>query len=309
MAMAARDSNVQIRFAALAAIEELRQRHGPVVPAALIRRGFPFGGRSIHFANFVQGIFRPKEMSGACLSITTVVPKAGRAARYDDEIGGDLDFFRYAYRDDGPESRDNRALREAWRTQVPILYFKGYEPGLYSLLSPCFITDDDPVAGAVRVELGMAEVDFDRLSNGLPDEIERRYAIRQAKQRLHQGQFRAIVLRAYQERCTVCRLRETSLLHASHILPDRDRRGEASVRNGLSLCVIHHEAYDRDLMAVTPDYRVRLTRRLLDDEDGPMLEQGLKAFHDENIHLPRRSGDRPSPEFLEERLAQFERAA
>lgn len=307
--MAGGDSDVQIRFAALAAIEEIRQRHGSVVPASLIRRGFTFGGHTIHFANFVQGIFRPKEMSGACLSITTVVPKAGRIARYDDEIGGDADYFRYAYRDDGPESRDNRSLRDAWHTQAPVIYFKGYEPGLYSILAPCFITDDDPQAGVVRVELGMADVDFDRLSLGLPDEVERRYAIRQAKQRLHQGQFRTIVLRAYQERCTVCRLKEASLLNASHILPDRDRRGEASVRNGLSLCVIHHEAYDRDLMAVTPDYRVRLTRRLLDDEDGPMLEQGLKAFHEGRIHLPRRSRDHPSREFLEERLARFESAA
>jgi putative restriction endonuclease len=303
------DTGIQIRFAALAAIEEIRQRHGSIVPASVIRRGFTFAGRTIHLANFVQGIFRPKEMSGACLSITTVVPTAGRVARYDDEIGGDADYFRYAYRDDGPESRDNRALREAWRTQTPIIYFKGYEPGLYSVLSPCFVTDDDQRAGLVRVELGMAEVDFDRLARGLPDEVERRYAIRQAKQRLHQGQFRTIVLRAYQERCTICRLKEASLLNASHILPDRDRRGEASVRNGLSLCVIHHEAYDRDLMAVTPDYRVKLTRRLLDDEDGPMLEQGLKAFHESPIHLPRRAQDHPSPEFLEERLGRFERAA
>lgn len=303
------DSDVQIRFAALAAIEEIRQRQGSIVPASVIRKGFTFAGRTIHLANFAQGIFRPKEMSGACLSITTVVPKAGRIARYDDEIGGDADYFRYAYRDDAPESRDNRALREAWRTQAPIIYFKGYEPGLYSILSPCFVTNDDPDAGVVRVELGMAEVDFDRLARGLPDEVERRYAIRQAKQRLHQGQFRTIVLRAYQERCTICRLKEASLLNASHILPDRDRRGEASVRNGLSLCVIHHEAYDRDLIAVTPDYRVKLTRRLLEDEDGPMLEQGLKAFHESPIHLPRRAQDHPSAEFLEERLTRFERAA
>lgn len=307
--MSTDDSDSQIRFAALAAIEEIRQRHGSIVPASVIRAGFTLGGRTIHLANFVQGIFRPKEMSGACLSITTVVPKAGRVARYDDEIGGDADYFRYAYRDDGPNSRDNRALREAWRAQSPIIYFKGYEPGLYSILSPCFVTDDDATAGVVRVELGMAEVDFDRLALGLPDEVERRYAIRQAKQRLHQGQFRTIVLRAYRERCTICRLRETSLLHASHILPDRDRRGEASIKNGLSLCVIHHEAYDRDLLAVTPDYRVRLTPRLLEDEDGPMLEQGLKAFHQSPIHLPARADDHPSPAFLEERLARFERAA
>ena len=60
---------------------------------------------------------------------------------------------------------------------------------------------------------------------------------------------------------------------------------------------------------MTPDYRVRVGRRLLEDDDGPMLEWGLKSFHEAAIHLPRRPGDHPSREFLEERLGRFERAA
>jgi hypothetical protein len=40
-----------------------------------------------------------------------------------------------------------------------------------------------------------------------------------------------------------------------------------------------------------------------------MLEWGLKSFHEAAIHLPRRPGDHPSREFLEERLGRFERAA
>jgi hypothetical protein len=48
---------------------------------------------------------------------------------------------------------------------------------------------------------------------------------------------------------------------------------------------------------------------LLDDNDGPMLEQGLEAFHGALITLPRRCEDHPSPELLEERVAAFERVA
>lgn len=67
--------------------------------------------------------------------------------------------------------------------------------------------------------------------------------------------------------------------------------------NGLSLCTIHHRAFDHDLVGVTPDYEVRVARRLLDDEDGPMLEL-LKQFHRQPIVLPNRYSWRPARERL-----------
>lgn len=268
--------------------------------ASILREGFVHAGRRMHLANFAQGIFRPEGMSAA-LSITTVI---SRRPRYDDDIGGD-GVFVYRYRDDGPMSHDNRMLRAAFERQAPIVYLKGIDPGLYAPLWPCFITHDDPGAGLVHVELGVAGLDL----AVLPGEVERRYAMREVRTRLHQQRFRHLVIRAYGRRCTICRLREPRLLEASHILPDRDERGVASVPNGLSLCAIHHEAYDRDLLGVSPDHRVRLSRRLLEEDDGPMLEWGLKAFHDETITLPRRAENHPSREHLAQRFERFERAA
>jgi hypothetical protein len=49
-----------------------------------------------------------------------------------------------------------------------------------------------------------------------------------------------------------------------------------TVSNGLSLCVIHHRAFDQKLVGVSPEYVVHVSRRLLEDEDGPMLDL-LKA--------------------------------
>ncbi len=37
---------------------------------------------------------------------------------------------------------------------------------------------------------------------------------------MHQQEFRQRVLRAYRERCAICRLRHEELLDAAHILPD-----------------------------------------------------------------------------------------
>ena len=74
--------------------------------------------------------------------------------------------------------------------------------------------------------------------------------------------------------------------------------------NGLSLCTIHHRAYDQDLVGVDPDFNVHVARRLLDDEDGPMLEL-LKTFHGGRLELPRREVARPDRELLAERFERF----
>ncbi|HET7170832.1 MAG TPA: HNH endonuclease, partial [Gaiellales bacterium] len=85
---------------------------------------------------------------------------------------------------------------------------------------------------------------------------------------------------------------------------DRDPAGVAAVRNGLAFCSIHHRAFDQDLVGVSPDYEVRVARRLLDDEDGPMLDL-LKGFHGRAIELPRAAASRPDRELLAERFARF----
>ena len=71
--------------------------------------------------------------------------------------------------------------------------------------------------------------------------------------------------------------------HPPHIAAD----ATASVTNGLSLCTSHHRAYDQDLVGIDADYKVHVARRLLEDDDVPMLEL-LKTFHGGRIGLPHR---------------------
>ena len=80
------------------------------------------------------------------------------------------------------------------------------------------------------------------------------------------------------------------------------------VSNGLSLCTIHHRAFDQNLVGVSPDYEVRVARRLLDDEDGPMLEI-LKGSHGVTIELPRRRAAQPDRERLAVRFERFRNEA
>jgi putative restriction endonuclease len=99
-------------------------------------------------------------------------------------------------------------------------------------------------------------------------------------------------------------LKELRLLDAAHIVGDLEEQGEPRVSNGLSLCSIHHRAFDQSLVGVSPDYVVHVSRRLREDEDGPMLDL-LKGFHEAPLTVPKRSADRPDPERLDLRYTQF----
>ena len=63
-------------------------------------------------------------------------------------------------------------------------------------------------------------------------------------------------------------------------------------------------AFDNDLVGVTPDYSVRVSRRLLEDDDGPMLDV-LKSCHGQVITVPRRRTRQPDRDRLAVRFERF----
>ncbi len=81
------------------------------------------------------------------------------------------------------------------------------------------------------------------------------------------------------------------------------------VPNGLALCKIHHAAFDRNFLGITPSLEVRINQRLLDEVDGPMLKHGLQDMHGSTIQAPRRQAEMPDPVRLEARYDQFQQAS
>jgi putative restriction endonuclease len=180
---------------------------------------------------------------------------------------------------------------------------------LYEPIFPTYVVGENPrelafhiAADALGVQPKPVPVELD-VSAG-----RRAYATAAVKVRLHQQRFRALVVSAYRERCTVCRLGHTELLDAAHILPDRDERGRPEVPNGLALCKIHHGAYDSNILDVAPDYMVHIRRDVLEEHDGPMLLHGLQELHGQPITLPQADRHQPNQEYLEERFARFRAA-
>lgn len=289
-----------VRSSCFAALDVLQAQYGPELPYPALAKGFAFRGRDVPFLNRAYGIYRASvQRGGAALSINSAFAQK----RYQDE--GTEDGVLYRYQDGPIDNHFNTWLRNAHALDVPLVYFIGTRPNWYRPEYPIFIEDDLPEIRSVLVSFGEMVGPFDeRSALHLREPLERRYKVREVKQRLHQAQFRGAVLLAYRERCTICTLREVRLLDAAHIVGDLEEKGEPLVSNGLSLCSIHHRAFDEDLVGVSPDRDVHVSRRLLEEDDGPMLEV-LKGFHGRKIAAPSSPRLRPDPDRLELRFARF----
>jgi putative restriction endonuclease len=191
--------------------------------------------------------------------------------------------------------------------RVPIIYFLGVSPGRYDAMLPAFITAWD--GKAARAQVAFSDPASKNLPKPPSDAAERRYALRLVKQRLHQASFREAVIAAYKGRCALSRVPEPLLLDAAHIIADSDEAlGHPVVQNGIPLSKIHHAAFDAHLIGIDPDYRVHVSRRLLSQQDGPVLE-AMKALAGREIHLPTRVCDRPDQDRLAARFREFKEAA
>jgi putative restriction endonuclease len=242
-----------------------------------------------------KGIWNPGDLQ-ATLSIVS-----SPDGPYDDqEVEGGL--FRYDYRA-GSTTGDNTKLRRAGELGLPLLLLRKITVGVYVPIFPVYVIDDDQQRRQFVIAV---DESLRILANPTAmSEVERRYAEQITRHRLHQAMFRGMVVRAYDVRCAVCHLGHGDLLDAAHITADSEEAGLAIVSNGLSLCKIHHAAYDRNLMGISPDYRVEINRSLLEEVDGPMLKHGLQEMHGSKIVLPLRRSERPDQERLATRFDLF----
>jgi putative restriction endonuclease len=196
--------------------------------------------------------------------------------------------------------------------RLPLVYLHGVAKGQYVAEWPVFVIADDQAALTFTVAVGVRGSTSEAVQLAAfvaEGDIERRYATRTAISRLHQQAFRARVLAAYRERCAVCRLRHRELLDAAHILPDGHPEGRPVVPNGLSLCTLHHSAFDRYVLGVTPDLRIEIRDDVLKEKDGPMLLHGLQGFHGAQLVVPTASQLRPNRDFLSARYELFRKAS
>ena len=85
--------------------------------------------------------------------------------------------------------------------------------------------------------------------------------------------------------------------------------GEPVVSNGISLCRLHHAAFDKFFLGVRPDHVIQVRPDVLEEIDGPTLQHAIQGLHGKRIILPRKALEKPATEFLAERYERFLKAA
>ena len=259
--------------------------------------GLMVDGERHRIVDTSKGIWNPRHLA-ATLSVVS-----SPDGPYDDrELDGAL--FRYAYRA-GSIQGDNTKLRRAYELELPIILLRKINTGTFVPVFPVYVIDDD----TVRHEFVLSLDESVRFMTNPDLGPQRSYVEQLVRRRLHQAEFRGRVLQAYATQCAICNLRLGRLLEAAHIIGDAENEGDPVVPNGLSLCKIHHAAYDADLVGISPAFVVVVNRELLETTDGPMLQYGLQAMNGRSLTLPQRRVDRPDRERLDVRYRRFRAAS
>jgi putative restriction endonuclease len=258
--------DARVRIAAFDWLAAQVRIHGDVLPRTLLAEGFRLDDVRVPLLG-PQGIFKPAVLADAPLSIVTTTKSP-----YSDSVGSD-GLLRYSYRGSDPQHADNRGLRVAKERRLPLVYFHSVVPGLYLAVWPVFVVGDNITSLSFSV--------------AVDDLVHAERALRQKYQRVDEAGDR-------------------ELLDAAHIIGDKEELGEPHVSNGLSLCKLHHAAYDAMFIAVRPDYRIIVRPDVLTEKDGPMLLHGLQGLHEQRIILPHSRTQRPDIRLLEQQFAAFE---
>lgn len=273
---------------------------------------FEFRGRRHRLVGTMTGIWRVKGLSEAAVSILTSYAPDESRRPYEDVVGDD-GLLRYKYRGTDPNTADNVWLRTAMERHLPLVWFIGigYAPGTRTQVFrpefPVWLVAEEPDQHqfAVAVDEGQQTIPVGADPGVI--EITRRYNTRMVQTRHHQPLFRSAVLHAYERRCAVCRLPFAELLDAAHIKAD-SAGGAATVSNGLSLCKIHHGAFDTNIIGISPDYVVHVKESVLETFDGPTLQHSIKEMNGEKLRqLPRTRSEQPNRDLLAERFEAFSR--
>ena len=133
--------------------------------------------------------------------------------------------------------------------------------------------------------------------SGLP--IERQVALVNVRKKIRDNGFKSRVLRSYSNQCAFCGL-QLKLVNAAHIVPvQHDGTDETS--NGISLCALHHRAFDRSLVTFDSTYEILYNASRIDKLREAELGEGSEGFINglnRKIHLPLSVSERPHTEYV-----------
>jgi len=121
----------------------------------------------------------------------------------------------------------------------------------------------------------------------LPKAGKEREAV--VKIRVNQSFFRKAVLSAYNFKCCITGLTIPEMLNASHIVPwSKDEVNRVNPTNGLCLNVFHDRAFDRGLLTITTDLRVKVSPIVKIASKDLFAVEFLMKFDGQSIKRPKK---------------------
>lgn len=131
-----------------------------------------------------------------------------------------------------------------------------------------------------------------------PQLIENEEEYTESRRRARDSVFVDLVRGAYNRQCAFCRSSRESPagnpeVEAAHIYPKREG-GTDDVRNGISLCKLHHWAFDTGWLSISDEHRI-----LVNEAPECNGYHEFKQLEERKIRLPDEEEAHPHPMFLE----------
>ena len=128
----------------------------------------------------------------------------------------------------------------------------------------------------------------------LPEEKTKEQLV---KVRVNQSFFRKSILASYNNTCCISGLSNSELLIAGHIKPwSSDEKNRLNPRNGIAINALHDKAFENGLITITPEYKIKISKVLLNQKKTDALEKYFFQYESKDIFLP--SKFLPDVEFL-----------
>ncbi len=143
-----------------------------------------------------------------------------------------------------------------------------------------------------------ADIDISDLSEG-----DNKYTV--VKQRIGESFFRKAVLASFDSKCCVSKCTCVELLEACHISEwAMDKTNRLNPANGLCMNTLFHKAYDRCLMAITPDYTIVFSDQMIESfKEDSGIRTFLLETNGKKIFLPGKF--LPNKDCLSQRYEQY----
>ena len=107
--------------------------------------------------------------------------------------------------------------------------------------------------------------------------------------RVNQSQFRRIVLSNFNNQCCITGISIIELIIASHIAPwSKDKGNRLSPQNGLALNTLHDKAFDRHLITVTEDLKIKISSKFYKYKDIESIKQNFIEHDGSSLIAPKK---------------------